>query len=45
MITSINTNKDNNTVDGCYYYHDEIIKDAIYVKNANLDKYVLYVIK
>jgi bifunctional non-homologous end joining protein LigD len=30
MITSINTNKDNNTVDGCYYYyHDGIIKDAI----------------
>ena len=30
MITSINTNKDNNTLDGYYYYyHDRIIKDAI----------------
>jgi bifunctional non-homologous end joining protein LigD len=29
MITSINTNKDNNTVDGYDYYHDGIIKDDI----------------
>jgi ATP-dependent DNA ligase len=29
MITSIHTNKDNNTTDGSYYYHDGLIKDAI----------------